>query len=53
MLALIAAVVFLISLIFQLALITLGPIGPEFLNTLGFLLAALYLAGIGGRSWRR
>jgi hypothetical protein len=53
MLALIAAIMFLISLIFQLASISLGPIGPEFLNTLGFLLAALYLGGIGHRSWRR
>ncbi len=53
MLALVAAVVFLISLIFQLAGITLGPIGVEFLNTLGFLLVALHLAGIGSRSWRR
>lgn len=52
MLAVIAAVFFLISLIFQLASLTLGPFDATLLNTIGFLLAALYLAGIGRRSWR-
>ena len=53
MFAIIAAVLFLISLIFQLAAITLGPVGSEFLNTLGFLFVALHLAGVGGRGFRR
>ena len=52
MLAIVAAVVFLISIIFQLASIPLGPFDATLLNTLGFLLVALYLAGIGRRSWR-
>ncbi|MGQ0483010.1 MAG: hypothetical protein ACT4O0_18540 [Pseudonocardia sp.] len=53
MLALVAAVVFLVSLIFKLANLDLGVIDVEFLNILGFLIVALYLAGIGGRTWRR
>lgn len=53
MLAIIAAVLFGISLIFQLIGFALGPIGPEFLNTAGFLCVALYLAGIGARSYGR
>lgn len=52
MLAIAAAAMFLLSLIFQLAGLVLGPITYDFLNTVGFLLAALYLAGIGRRSWR-
>jgi hypothetical protein len=53
MLAIVAAVLFGISLIFQLLGLALGPIGPEFLNTAGFLCAALFLAGIGTRSYSR
>lgn len=52
MLAIAAAVVFLISIIFQLASLDAGPFNATLLNTIGFLLAALYLAGIGRRSWR-
>jgi hypothetical protein len=52
MLALIAAILFLVALIFQLANIALGPITATVLITAGFLCVALYLAGIGRRTWR-
>ncbi|HTK66518.1 MAG TPA: hypothetical protein VL595_29345 [Pseudonocardia sp.] len=53
MLALIAAILFLIALIFELAAIALGPLTATVLTTAGLLCVALYLAGIGGRHWRR
>jgi hypothetical protein len=53
MLALIAAILFLIALIFELAAIALGPLTAQVFITAGLLCVALYLAGIGGRHWRR
>jgi len=53
MLAIVAAVLFGISLILQLVGLRFGPIGPEFLNTAGLLCAALFLAGIGTRAFGR
>lgn len=53
MLALIAAILFLIALIFELAGITLGTLTSIVFITAGLLCVALYLAGIGGRHWRR
>ena len=53
MLALIAAILFLVALIFELAAIALGPLTATVLSTAGLLCVALYLAGIGGRTWRR
>lgn len=59
MLAIVAAVLFGLSLLFQLAAFALGPVGPDLLATAGLLCLALYLAGVGtgrlGRSrvrWR-
>ena len=52
MLALIAAVLFLLALIMELASLALGPITATVLTTAGFLCVALYLAGIGRRTWR-
>ena len=37
----------------QLAAFALGPVGPDLLNTAGFLCVALYLAGIGAGSYGR
>jgi hypothetical protein len=53
MLAIIAAVLFGISLVLQLVGLAFGPIGPELLNTAGLLCVALYLAGVGARSYSR
>jgi hypothetical protein len=52
MLALIAAVLFLLALIMELAALALGPLTATVLTTAGFVLVALYLAGIGKRTWR-
>ena len=52
MLALVAALLFLIALIFELASLALGPITATVLITAGLLCVALYLAGIGRRTWR-
>lgn len=49
MLAIVAAVLFLIALIFQLASIGLGVVSSTVLVTAGLLCLALHLAGIGGR----
>ncbi len=52
MFAIIAAVIFAIILILDLAKTNLGPVlTVEFLTTLAFLCIALHLAGAGG--WRR
>jgi hypothetical protein len=53
MLAIIAAVLFLIALIFELAGIALGTLTDQVFITAGLLCVALYMAGIGGRHWRR
>jgi len=53
MLALIAAIFFLIALIFELASISLGSLTDQVFITAGLLCVALYMAGIGGRHWRR
>ena len=51
MLALIAALLFLIALIVEL--ITSPFSGYVVLITAGLLLLALYLGGVGPRTWRR
>ena len=38
---------------FELAAIALGPLTYTVLVTAGLFCVALYMAGIGGRSWRR
>jgi hypothetical protein len=50
MLAIIAAVLFLIALIFQLAGITLSVLTVPVLVIAGLLCLALHMAGIGSRS---
>jgi hypothetical protein len=52
MLALVAAVLFLVALIVELINFTASSI-DTLLTTAGLLCIALYLAGIGGRHWRR
>jgi hypothetical protein len=47
MLAIVAAVLFLIALIFQLASITLSVVTATVLVTAGLLCLALHLAGVG------
>ncbi|MBV9312639.1 MAG: hypothetical protein JO100_02630 [Pseudonocardia sp.] len=53
MLAILAAVLFLIALIFQLAVIGFGPLTATLLITAGLLCVALHLAGVGSRTWGR
>lgn len=55
MLAIVAAVLFGLALIFQLAGISIEVITDQVLITAGLLCVALYLAGVGARSatWRR
>lgn len=53
MLAIVAAVLFLIALIFQLAGITLSVITATVLLTAGLLCLALHEAGIGGSRFGR
>lgn len=53
MLAIVAAVLFVLSLLLQLISVDLGILTPSLLNTAGFLCVALYLAGIGSRSYSR
>jgi hypothetical protein len=48
MLAIVAAVFFLIALIFELAGITLSVVTATVLLTAGLLFLALFLAGVGG-----
>jgi hypothetical protein len=50
MLAIVAAVIFLIALIFQLVGFALGPISATVLVIAGLLCVALELAGVGPRS---
>ncbi len=47
MLAIVAAVLFLIGLIFELAGLVLGPLDPLVFITAGLLCLALQLAGVG------
>jgi hypothetical protein len=53
MLAIIAAVLFLIALIFQLAGIALNVITATVLVTAGLLCLALHVAGVGPRRFGR
>jgi hypothetical protein len=56
MLAIIAAVLFIIALVFELAAITFGPVSAFAFMLAGLLCLALELAGVGAssmRSWRR
>ncbi|MQY08697.1 hypothetical protein [Actinomadura macrotermitis] len=54
MLAIVAAIVFAIALLFDLADVSSDAFNYETLVTLGLLLIALHLAGIGaGTNWRR
>lgn len=56
MLAIVAAVLFAIALIFSLAGFALGPLDVITFMAAGLLCLALHLAGIGAgstRSWRR
>jgi hypothetical protein len=53
MLAVVAAVLFAISLVFQLAGLAFGPLTAALLQTAGLLFVALYLAGIGSRTYVR
>ena len=50
MLAVVAAVLFLIALVFELASLTLGPAGALAFITAGLLCLALHLAGVGAGS---
>ncbi|MBW8483420.1 hypothetical protein [Actinomadura parmotrematis] len=53
MLAIVAAIVFAIALLFDLADVSSDAFNYETLVTLGLLLIALHLAGVGvGTSWR-
>ena len=52
MLAIVAAVLFLIALIFAIAGITLSVITVNVLMLAGLLCIALHMAGIGGRRFR-
>ncbi len=53
MLAIVAAVVFALALLLALLSVSLGPISVEVLLLLGLLCVALYLAGVGSRSYGR
>jgi tetrahydromethanopterin S-methyltransferase subunit C len=53
MLAIVAAVLFLLGLIFKLAGIQFGTFDYDFWLMAGLLCVALYLAGVGARTWRR
>jgi hypothetical protein len=53
MLAIVAAVLFGIALIFDLATISLGSLGSATFMLAGLLCLALHLAGVGSRSYRR
>jgi hypothetical protein len=53
MLAIVAAVVFGLALLFDLADVASDPFDYQTLITVGLLLIALHLAGVGGASdWR-
>jgi hypothetical protein len=53
MLAIVAAVLFGIALILDIAALALGPLGPSAFMLAGLLCLALQLAGVGSRSFRR
>jgi hypothetical protein len=50
MLAVVAAVLFGLALLFQLLGVSIEVIGPSVLTTAGLLCVALYFAGVGSRS---
>jgi hypothetical protein len=52
MLALVAAVLFVVALIFELINFSAGSI-YILLITAGLVCGALYMAGVGARTWRR
>ncbi|HEY2204300.1 MAG TPA: hypothetical protein VGH99_07485 [Pseudonocardia sp.] len=52
MLALVAAVIFVIALILQLTTLSLGVLTADVLVTAGLICVALHLAGIGGSARR-
>ncbi|TDD72915.1 hypothetical protein [Actinomadura rubrisoli] len=53
MLAIVAAIVFVLALLFDLAEVTSDALDYQTLITLGLLLLALHLAGVGGGTdWR-
>ncbi|QXJ19866.1 hypothetical protein AGRA3207_000470 [Actinomadura graeca] len=53
MLAIVAAIVFVLALLFDLADVTSDALDYQTLITLGLLLLALHLAGVGaGTDWR-
>ena len=53
MLAIVAAVLFGIALILDIAARPLGPLGPSVFIAAGLLCLALQLAGVGARTYRR
>ena len=53
MLAIVAAVLFAIALILDIAGVGLGPLGPSTVMLAGLLCLALQFAGVGARSYRR
>lgn len=53
MLAIVAAVLFGIALILDIAHLSLGPLGPTTFMLAGLLCLALQLAGVGAGSYRR
>ena len=53
MTAIIAAVLFALALLFQLANISISVITAQVLVTAGLLCVALHLAGVGNRVWVR
>ncbi|MGH3566455.1 MAG: hypothetical protein ACRDRH_10565 [Pseudonocardia sp.] len=53
MIAIVAAVLFALALIFQLAGLGFGVLTADVLITAGLLCVALHLAGVGARSYSR
>ncbi len=53
MFAIVAAVLFAVALILDIAGVGLGPLGPSTFMLAGLLCLALQLSGIGARSYRR
>jgi hypothetical protein len=53
MTAIVAAVLFGLALIFELAGISINILTDQVLITAGLLCVALHLAGVGSRSWSR
>jgi len=53
MLAIVAAVLFGLSLLLQLVVVNLGILTPTLLSTAGLLCLALHLGGVRSRSYSR